>query len=69
MKSALALLFAVAAELADLAKSSMPEMRKNEVIKREWLEDGIYYRETVFNNETYQVQFDFRKRKCRIVTA
>lgn len=66
MKNALTALFTVAKELAELAKSSMPELREDELIKREWLTDGIYYRETVFNGKTYQATFDFRQRVSRI---
>ena len=66
MKNALTALFTVAKELAELAKSSMPELREGELIKREWLTDGIYYRETVFDGKTYQATFDFRQRVSRI---
>lgn len=40
MTAASAVLFAVATELVDLAKSSMPEMRETEKIQREWYDNG-----------------------------
>ena len=43
MKNYLMALVRVEQELAELAKSSMPEIRKGEKMKREWLQDGIYY--------------------------
>lgn len=62
MKNALAALFEVAKELSELAKNSIPKLREGEVIKCEWLRDGIYCRETVFNGTAYQAKFDFKKR-------
>lgn len=56
-------LFAVAEELANLAKSSTPELRQGEIVKGECLKDGIYYRESIFENKTYQSAFDFKQRK------
>lgn len=63
MKNALRVLFAVAEELAELARSSVPAIRKGEKIQREWLDNGVYYRETLFNSETFLARFDFRQRK------
>lgn len=63
MTAAPAVLLAVATELAKLAKSSLPEMRNGETIQREWFENGIYYRETIFDGKVFQNQYDFRKRK------
>ena len=54
MKAAITALLTVAQELDDLAKSSMPKMREGELIKREWLTDGTYYRETLFNGKIYR---------------
>ncbi len=65
MTAAPAVLFAVATELAKLAKSGMPEMREGERIQSEWFEDGVYYRETTLGNEVFQSQYDFRQRKSR----
>ena len=63
MNAALESLFTVAEELANLAKSSTPELRQGEIIKSECLKDGIYYRESIFENKTYQSAFDFKQRK------
>lgn len=62
MKNALRTLLTVAEELAELAKSSVPKLRKGEVVNREWLNDSIYYRETTFNGKTCQSTFDFKRR-------
>ena len=67
MKSTLTALFAVATELGELAKSSMPEIREGEVINREWLENGVYYRETALNDRLYLASFNFRQRTSRQV--
>ena len=63
MKTAFRAFFIVARELAELAKSSMPKIRKGETVKREWLQDGIYYRETICDGKSYQTRFDFWQRK------
>lgn len=65
MKTAPAVLLAVATELAKQAKSEMPEMREGETVRREWYKDGVYYRETEMNGEVFQSQYDFRRRKSR----
>ena len=59
-------LLAVASELSALAKSKLPELREGETVKREWLEGGIYFRETVFAGQTYQARYDFRQRKSHV---
>lgn len=56
--AAAAVLFAVANELAQKAKDNLPELRDGEVIKREWLDNGIYYRETSHGIS----QYDFKQR-------
>ncbi len=58
-------LIAIAGELANTAKSNLPKIRDGERVQREWYKNGIYYRETVYKNEVYVSQFDFRKRKSR----
>ena len=63
MKTVPAVLLAVAKELAAQAKSEMPEMREGETIRREWYENGVFYRETQMNEEVFQSQYDFRQRK------
>lgn len=58
-------LLAVANELATSAKSSMPELNDGEEVQREWLEDGIFYRETSLNGDIFRYLYDFRQRKSR----
>lgn len=58
-------LLAVANELATSAKSSMPELNDGEEVQREWLEDGIFYRETTLNGNVFRYLYDFRQRKSR----
>lgn len=65
MTAASAVLFAVATELAKEAKEAMPELRDGESVCREWLDGGIFYRETSLNGKKSLSQFDFRKRKSR----
>ena len=65
MNTAPAVLLAVATELAKQAKSEMPEMREGETVRREWYENGVYYRETEMDGEVFQSQYDFRQRKIR----
>ena len=65
MTAASAVLFAVATELAKEAQDALPKLRDGESVRREWLEDGIYYRETSYNGENFISQFDFRQRKSR----
>lgn len=66
MTSAVAVLLAVAKELAETAKSSMPEMRDGEKVIHEWFEEGIYYRETELAGEIFVGQYDFRQKKSRL---
>ena len=54
-------LIAVANELAKKAKDSMPKLREGEKIRREILKDGVYYRETVFGEQTFLAQYDLRR--------
>ena len=65
MTTAATVLIAVATELAKTAKSSMPEIRNGERILREWLDNGIYFRETEYEGAIFRNQYDFRQRKCR----
>lgn len=69
MNAASAVLFAVATELANQAKDSLPELREGEKVQREWLEAGIYKRLTVFEGRTFLSQFDFRQKKSRRVAV
>ncbi len=63
MTPASAALYAVAKELAQTAKDSLPELRDGERVLREWYTDGVYYRETAFNGETFISQYNFRQRE------
>lgn len=58
-------LLAVANELAASAKSSLPELNDGEEVQREWLEDGVFYRETMLNGDVFRYLYDFRQRKSR----
>ncbi len=69
MTAVSAVLLAVATELEKTAKDSMPKIRDSERIQREWLENGIFYRETIYLNELYISQYDFRQRKSRRVAV
>ncbi len=53
------ILISVAKELSDLAKNSLPKLEHGENITREWVQDGVYYRETSFNCKS---GFDFKTR-------
>ena len=65
-KNALNTFYAVARELAALAKASVPKLREGESVKTEWLKDGAYYRETIFNGQIYRAAFDFIRRTSRV---
>lgn len=67
--TAVAVLYAVAEELAQQAKESMPKLRENEKIRKEWLENCVYYRETTLDGKIYRSQYDFRQRKSRQVAV
>lgn len=69
MNAASAVLFAVATELANQAKDSLPELREGEKVQREWFEDGIYKRLTTFEGRTFLSQFDFRQKKSHRVAV
>lgn len=63
MKAALRILFVIAEELAEKARSSVPKLRDGEVVTREWLVDGVYHRETALGGKTCHAQYDLRERK------
>ena len=63
MSAVSSVLLAVASELAASARSSLPEMKDGETVKREWLENGIYFRETVLDGRVSRAEYDFRQRK------
>ena len=49
MNPASEVLLSIATELANMAKASLPKLNDGEKVQREWLEDGIYCRETTFD--------------------
>lgn len=69
MNTTPAVLIAVAKELAEQAKTSLPKIRSDEKILREWFENGIFYRETTLQGEVFRSQYDFRQRKSRRVAV
>ncbi len=69
MTAAPAVLLAIAIELAEAAKDSMPKIREGERVRREWFRNGVYNRETMLNGDVYLAQYDFRQRKCRRVAV
>ena len=60
-------LLVVAKELAESATNSLPELREGELIKKEWLKDNIYCRETIHKNKVYHAKFDFHRRQGNVV--
>ena len=56
-------LLSIAKKLAQTAKNSLPKLRDGEQVLREWYADGVYYRETRFNGETFISQYDFQQRE------
>lgn len=62
-----AVLLAIATELAESAKTSLPKLRDGEIIKQEWLDNGIYYRETEMDGKIFLGQYDFRLRKSSVM--
>lgn len=69
MKETSMMLIAVAKELAAQAKSSLPKLQEGETIRREWYENGVYFRETTLSDEIFLSQYDFRTRVCRRVAV
>lgn len=69
MNPASAVLLAVATELANQAKANLPKLNDGEVIRREWYENGMFYRETALGDDVFICQYDFRQRKSRLVAV
>ena len=62
-------LLAVATELSELAKASLPTLRKGETVQREWFKDATFYRETELEGQRFIAQFNFLQRKSlRVLT-
>ena len=57
-------LLAVAIELSELAKTSLPALQKGETVRREWFKDETFYRETELKGQKYIAQFNFPQRKA-----
>ena len=57
------ILYAVAEELSELAKNSLPALREDEIILREWFKNANLYRETKLNGQKYIAKFNFLQRK------
>lgn len=62
---AAAVLLAIAKELAQQAKDSLPELQDGEQVQHERYEDGVYFRETVLDGQVFLSQYDFRQRASR----
>ena len=63
MKNYLAVLFAVAEELAETAENNMPKLKKGETIINERFEKGVYCRETIYENKKFVAEFNFATRQ------
>ena len=61
MNISIQVLYAVATELAELAKNSLPALRKKEIIHREWFKNATLYRETDLKGQRFIAKFDFRR--------
>ena len=59
MKAVATVLRAIATELAFDAKQNLPKLKEGEIIKEEYLSNGIYIRKTSLDN---QYKYDFRQR-------
>lgn len=62
-------LFAVASELAQEAKSNLPELRTGEQITSECFTNGVYRRETRYKGRLLISEYDFKQRNSRAVAA
>lgn len=71
MNAALAILRAVAEELANEAKANLVIANPDEQIVREWYENGFYYRETISSGAKMLYCYDFRLKKssCKAVES
>ena len=69
MKQAALVLIAVAKELSEMAKRSLPVLRKGETVRREWFKDATLYRETDLNGRRFIAEFNFRQRKSRRISV
>ena len=63
MNHASQVLLAVATELSELAKASLPALREGETMQHEWFRDATFYRETNLSGQRFIAQFNFLERK------
>ena len=66
MKHASQVLLAVATELSELAKTSLPALQDGETVQREWFKNATFYRETNLNGQKFIAQFNFQQRKSHM---
>ena len=59
-------LLAIATELSELARTSLPKLRKGEQVRREWFENATLYRETTLDGQRIIAQFSFPQRKVLV---
>lgn len=64
MSAPMEVLRAIADEIAKTARASMP-IQDGETILREWLENGVYHRESRLNGVIIKCEYDFKLRKVR----
>lgn len=64
MSAVPAVFLAVAQELAGQAKASLPKLREDEKVLREYYANGIFYQETALNGEIFRSSYNFRQRKA-----
>ena len=55
----------IAQEIANRAKRELPPLNIGETVKREWIEKGIYYRETEISGCSFLASYDFGQKKSR----
>lgn len=65
MKSATAVLRAVVTELLSSVNRSLPKLKDGEVVTKEGLKDGKYFRESIYEGKTLRVEYDFRQKENR----
>ena len=66
VSQASSVLLAIAKELSELARTSLPKLRKGEQVQREWFENATLYRETMLDGQRIIAQFSFPQRKVSV---
>lgn len=64
MSAPMEVLRAIAEEIAKTARASMP-IQDGEIVLREWLENGVYHRESKLDGVIIKCEYDFKLRKVR----